>query len=94
MKYKNYNLLSTIIKTVDSFVSIASTSKSLRSSLTGFGLIILPISLGFACGLFLSSNILHEINGINVIDIKNNIRKNNKHFNFLRKYKEKVYKKN
>ena len=48
--YKNYKSLTTILKPLDTFVIIA-TSSSLTLSLTGIGLIAIPISTATACGL-------------------------------------------
>ena len=58
-KYKNYKTLNTILESVDSIVIIAATSITL--SVTGIGLIVLPISAGIACGLSLGNKILHKI---------------------------------
>ena len=60
-KYKNYKTLNTILESVDSIVIIATTSTSITLSITGIGLIILPISAGFACTLSLGNKILHKI---------------------------------
>ena len=60
-RYKNYKILSTILKTVDSFVIIAITSSSVTLSLTGFGLLVIPISSGFACGLTFTIQVLYEL---------------------------------
>ena len=48
-KYKNYKTLNTLLESVDSIVIIAATSTSITLSITGIGLIILPISAGIAC---------------------------------------------
>ena len=60
-KYKNYKTIKTILESVDSIVIIAGTSTSLTLSITGIGLIILPISAGIACSLSLSNKILHKL---------------------------------
>ena len=60
-KYKNYKILNTILESVDSIVIIAATSTSITLSITGIGLIILPISAGVACALSLGNKILHKI---------------------------------
>ena len=60
-KYKNYKTLNTILESVDSIVIIGATSTSITLSLTGIGLIILPISASIACGLSLGNKILHKI---------------------------------
>ena len=60
-RYKNYNTLNTILESVDSIVIIATTSTSITLSVTGFGLIILPISPGIACTLSLGNKVLHKL---------------------------------
>ena len=60
-KYKNYKTLNTILESVDSIVIIAATSTSITLSVTGVGLIILPISAGIACSLSLGNKILHKL---------------------------------
>ena len=60
-KYKNYKTLNTILESVDSIVIIAATATSITLSVTGIGLIVLPISAGIACGLSLGNKILHKI---------------------------------
>ena len=60
-KYKNYKTLNTVLESVDSIVIIGSTSTSITLSITGIGLIILPISAGIACALSFGNKILHKI---------------------------------
>ena len=60
-RYKNYKTLNTILESVDSVVIIAATSTSITLSITGIGLIILPISAGIACTLSLGNKILHKL---------------------------------
>ena len=60
-KYKNYKTLNTILESVDSIVIIAATSTSITLSITGIGLIVLPISAGIAGGLSLGNKILLKI---------------------------------
>ena len=60
-KYKNYKTLNTILESVDSIVIIAATSTSITPSITGVGLIILPISAGIACTLSLGNKIIHKL---------------------------------
>ena len=60
-RYKNYKILNTVLESVDSIVIIAATSTSITLSITGVGLIILPISAGVACALSLGNKILHKI---------------------------------
>ena len=60
-KYANYKTLNTILESLDSIVIIAATSTSMTLSVTGFGLIILPISTGIVCGLSLGNKVLHKL---------------------------------
>ena len=60
-KYKNYKTLNTMLESVDSIVIIGATSTSITLSVTGIGLIVLPISAGIACALSLGNKILHKI---------------------------------
>ena len=59
--YKNYKTLNTVLESVDSIAIIGITSTSITLSVTGIGLIILPISAGIACALSLGNKILHKI---------------------------------
>ena len=60
-RYKNYKILNTILESVDSIVIIGATSTSITLSITGIGLIVLPISAGIACGLSLGNKVLHKL---------------------------------
>ena len=60
-KYKNYKTLNTVLESVDSIVIIGATSTSITLSVTGIGLIVLPISAGIACGLSLGNKVLHKL---------------------------------
>ena len=60
-RYKNYKTLNTVLESVDTIVIIGATSTSITLSITGFGLIILPISAGIACTLSLGNKVLHKL---------------------------------
>ena len=60
-RYKKYKTLNTILEPLDSIVIIGATSTSITLSVTGVGLIILPISAGIACTLSLCNKILHKL---------------------------------
>ena len=60
-RYRNYKTLNTILESADSIVIIATTSTSITLSITGFGLIILPISAGIACASSLGNKVLHKL---------------------------------
>ena len=59
--YKNYKTLNTKLESVDSIVKIRATSTSITLSVTGIGLIVLPISAGFVCGLSLGNKVLQKL---------------------------------
>ena len=60
-KYKKYKTITTILKSFDTFVIIAKTSSSITFSVTGIGLIAIPISTATACGLSIGNKVLYEI---------------------------------
>ena len=60
-RYKNHKTLNTVLESVDSIVIIGATSTSITLSITGIGLIILPISAGVACTLSLANKVLHKL---------------------------------
>ena len=61
-KYKKYKTITTILKSFDTFVIIATTSSSITLSLTGIGLIVIPISTASACALSIGNKVIYEIN--------------------------------
>ena len=60
-RYKNYKTLNTVLESVDSIVIIGATSTSITLSITGIGLISLPISAGIACTLSKGNKVLHKL---------------------------------
>ena len=72
-KYKKYKMITTKLKSFDTFVIIATTSSSIRLSFTGIGLIVIPISTGLACGLTISNKVIYEI-------VMQKYNKYNKHY--------------
>ena len=60
-KYKKYKTLTTILKSIDTIVLIATTSTSITLSITGIGLLVIPISTATACGLSITNKVLYEI---------------------------------
>ncbi len=60
-KYKKYKTLTTILKSFDTIVIIATTSTSISLSVIGIGLIAIPISTATACGLSFTNKVLYEI---------------------------------
>ena len=70
---KNKRTLNTILESRDRIIIIGVTSTSITLSITGIGLIVLPISAGIACTLSLGSKVLHKL-------IMNNYNKNKKQY--------------
>ena len=60
-RYKNYKILNTVLESIDSIVIITATSTSITLSVTGIGLIVLPVAAGVACGLSLGNKVLHKL---------------------------------
>ena len=60
-KYKKYKTITTVLKSFDTFVNIATTSSSITLSLTGISLIVIPISTATASGLSIGKKVLYEI---------------------------------
>ena len=60
-RFKNHKTLNTISESIDSNVIIGVTSTSITLSITGIGLIVLPILARIACTLSLSNKVLHKI---------------------------------
>ena len=88
-KYKNYKTLNTILESVDSIVIIGATSTLITLSVTGIGLIILPISAGIACALSLGNKILHKL----IIIKYNKYKKQYERDQNTIKYFDKLYRK-
>ena len=60
-KYKKNKTITTVLKSFDTFVIIAATSTSITLSLTGIGLIVIPISTASACVLSIGNEVIYEI---------------------------------
>ena len=60
-KYKTYETLISMLDLVDTVVIIGSTTTTLTVSITGIGLINVPISAGKASSLSLVKKILYQI---------------------------------
>ena len=88
-KYKNYKTLNTILESIDTIVINAATSTSITLSVTGIGLIVLPISAGNACGLSLGNKVLHKL----IINKYNNYKKQYERDQQTIKYFDKLYRK-
>ena len=88
-RLKNYKTLNTILESVDSIVIIATMSTSITLSITGIGLIVLPISAGIACTLSLGNNVLHKL----IINKYNKYKKQNERDQQTIKSFDKLYRK-
>ena len=60
-RYKKHKTLNTVLESVDSFIIIGATSASITLSITGIGLIVLPISAAIACTLSLGNKVLRKL---------------------------------
>ena len=88
-RYKKYKTLNTKLESVDSIVIIGATSTSITLSVTGVGLIILPISAGIASTLSLGNKILHKL----IINKYNKYKKQHERDQQTTKSFDKLYKK-
>ena len=86
---KNYKTLNTVSESVDSIIIIRATSTSITLSVTGVGLIILPIKTAIACTLSLSNKVLHKI----IINKDNKYKKQYEKDQQTSKSFDKLYKK-
>ena len=94
LKKKNikYKTITTILKSFDTFVIIATTSSSVTLSLTGARLLAIPISTATACGLSIGNKVKYDIVIKNTINTKNKTKKTNKQLNLSISYTENLYK--
>ena len=60
-KYEKYKTLTTQLKSIDTVVIIATTSNSIELSLTGIGLLTIPMSTATAYGLSIGNKVIYEI---------------------------------
>ena len=70
-KSKKYKTLTTKLQSFDTIVTIATTTSFITLSLTGIGLIAIPISTATACGLLIDNNVIYGI----VMQKQNNYKK-------------------
>ena len=91
-KNGKYKSLTTMPKSIDTYVFIATISSSITFSFTGIGLIVIPISIGIACGSTIGNMAIHEIVLQKDNYYKNNFEKINQLLNLLINYIEKGYK--
>ena len=85
-------MLTTIKKSIDIFVIIATSSSSIIISLTGISLIVIPISTRIACGLTISNKKIYGIVIQKYVKYKKQYEKDQQTIESLINYKEKGYK--
>ena len=61
-RYNKYKTLNSELESVDSITIFGATSTSITLSITGVGLVILPISAGIACILSSGNKVIHKKN--------------------------------
>ena len=88
-KYKIYKTLNTVLESVYSIVIIGATSTSITLSITGIGMIVLPISAAIACSISLGNKILHKL----ILNIYNKYKKLYERDQNTNKSFDKLYKK-
>ena len=88
-RYKKCKMITTLLKSFATFVIIATTLSSITLSLTGIGLIVIPISTATACGLSIGFKVLYEI----IINKYNNNKKQNERDQQTIKSFDKLYRK-
>ena len=88
-KHSKYKTSTTILKSFDTFVNIATISSSISLSLTGISLIALPISIALTCALSIVNKAIYE----NIINKNNIYRKQNKKYQQTLKFSDDLYRK-
>ena len=90
--YKKYKKITTILKSFDTIVSFATTTSSCMMSLTGIGLIAIPLSTATVCGLSIGNKLKYEIFINKYKKYKKKMQKVNKQLNLPIIYTENLYK--
>ena len=88
-KHTKNKKINTILKSFDTFVIIATTSSSITLSLTGVGLLVIPISTATARGLSIGNKVLYEI----IINKYNKYKKLYERDQQTIKFSDKLYRK-
>ena len=88
-RYNNCKTLNTILESVDKFVIIGANTTSVTLSVTGVGLIVVPISAGVACALSLANRVLDKI----ILNKYNNYKKQYEKDQQTIKHFDKLYRK-
>ena len=83
---RKYKTLTTILKSFDLFVFIATTSSSITLSFTGIGFLALAVLTATVCGLSIGNNVIYEVIKNKYKKYKKQNEKINKQLNLLMKY--------
>ena len=84
--------LSTLLKSLNTFAIIATTSNSITMSLTGIGLKAIPITTATTCGLSIGNKVIYEIVMQKYNKYKKQIDNDQQTFKYFNKLYKKVYK--
>ena len=82
-------MLTTLIKSFDTFVIVATTSSSITLSLTGIGLLVIPITTASTCALSIGNKVIYEI----IINKYNKYKKHSRRDQQTIKIFDKIYRK-
>ena len=85
--FQNYKTSITLLKSFDIIVIIATTSGSITLSLTGLGLIAIPISAATTCGLSIGNKVVYE----NIVRKYKEYKKRNEKDEQVIKYFDKLH---
>ena len=83
---RKYKTLTTILKSFDLFVFIATTSSSITLSFTGIGFLALAVLTATVCGSSIGNNVIYEVIKNKYKKYKKQNEKINKQLNLLMKY--------
>ena len=82
-------MFTTILKSFNTFASIATTTSSINLSVTGTGLIAIPISAATTCGLSVGNKVIYEIVMQKYIRYKKQLKKYRQTIKFFEKLNRK-----
>ena len=88
-KFKTFKTITTILKSFDTFVIIATTSSSITLSLTEIGLIVMAITTATAFGLSIGNKVMFEI----IVNKNDKYKKQDEKDQLTTEYFDKLYRK-
>ena len=80
--HRNFKTLNSRLESIDTVNNIAPTATAVTFSVTGVGLVVLPISLGVASALSFGNKVLYKIIIIHVIRLKNKMKWSTNYWTF------------